>query len=239
MDESPACGKETAASKQKAMVAMSSSPAGKKEMPAPAVFQSVSDKNIFSPDRKEFPVALIKPEITKPPVRPNLQLFGVVVGPEFRSAMINNPTRRADRGERETITVREGDRVGEYKVATITEDRITLESSGDSFDLLLYDPAKQKKRPTVAPTTTPPPPTPTPPRPGVATITTPRPPTPAPPSVSTTSTTPSRLYTPPARRDLPGGTITRPQIPRTTIPSAPARTLPVPGANEEDDSDDD
>jgi hypothetical protein len=217
----PPAGKETAGSKQKTMLAMSSSPAGKKEMPAPAVFQSVSDKNIFSPDRKEFPVALAKPEIRKPPVRPNLQLFGVAVGPEFRSAMINNPTRRADRGERETITVREGDRVGEYKVATITEDRITLESSGDSFDLLLYDPAKQKKRPAVAPTTTPPPPTPTP------------------PSVSTTSTTPPRLYTPPARKDLPARTMTRPQIPRTSIPSAPARTLPVPGTNEEDDSNDD
>ena len=235
----PPAGKETAGSKQKTMVPVSSSPAGKKEMPNPAVFQSVSDKNIFSPDRKEFPVALAKPEITKPPVRPNLQLFGVAVGPELRTAMVNNPTRRADRGERETITVREGDRVGEYKVATITEDRITLESSGDSFDVLLYDPTKPKKRPAVATITPPLPSTPAPPRPGVATITPPRPPTPAPPSASTTSTRPTRLYTPPARQDLPGRTMTSPQIPRTTIPSAPARRRPRPDTAEEDDSDDD
>ena len=212
---------ETARLKQKTKLPVSSSTAGKKEMPASAVFQSISNKNIFSPGRKEFPVSVEKLEIGKPAVRPNLQLFGVAVGTEFRWAIINNPSRRAERGERETIAVREGDRVGEYKVATITEERITLESPGDSFDLLLYDPAKQKKRPAVAATTTPSPPTPTP------------------PSISTTATTPPRLYTPPAKKDLPGKTMTRPQIQRRTIPSAPARTLPVPGANEEDDSNDD
>ena len=216
-------GKEPVGSKQKTMVAMSSSTAGKKEKLDPAVFQSVSNKNIFSPDRKEFPVALVKPEIGKPPSRPNIELFGIAVGPEFHSAMINNPTRRADRGERETITVREGDQVGEYKVVTITEDRITLESSGDSFDVMLYDSAKPKKRPAVAATTTP-------------TSPTARPPTPTPPSVSTTSPRP-RLYTPPARKDLPERTMTRPQTPRTTIPAAPARAIPVPGTSEEEDDD--
>lgn len=217
--------KETAGSKQKTMVAVSSSPAGKKEMPDPAVFRSVSDKNIFSPDRKEFPVALVKPESMKPPARPNLELFGVAVGPEFHSAIINNPTRRADRGERETITVIEGDRVGEYKVATITEDRITLESPNDSFDVLLYDPVKQKRRPAVAPPTTPPPPTPTPPP---------------------VSTTPPVPYTPPAitrppatGSQIPRATMTRPQIPRTRIQAPPARTLPVAGTDDEQDSSDD
>lgn len=234
-------GKETAGSQQKTMLAVSSFPAGKKELSTPAAFQSVSDKNIFSPDRKEFPVALVKPEIRKPPVRPDLQLFGVAVGPEFRSAMINNPTRRADPGGRETITVREGDRVGEYKVTKITEDRLMLESSSDSFDLLLYDPTKPMKRPVGAPTKSPPPPTPTSPRPAVAATTTPPLPTPVPPSVPTT---PPRLYRPPARQDLPARTMTMPQIPRTTIPSAPARALPIPGSNKEesdarDDDDDD
>ncbi len=62
----PPAGKETAGSKEKKMVAVLSSPAEKKEMPAPAVFGSVSDKNIFSPDRKEFPIPLT-PEATKKP----------------------------------------------------------------------------------------------------------------------------------------------------------------------------
>ena len=225
--------KETAGSKGKTIVALSPSPAVKKEIPAPSFFQSVSEKNIFSSGRKEFPVELVKTEIGKPLVRPNLQLFGVAVGPEFRSAIINNPTRRADRGERETISVTEGDRVGEYKVATITEDLITLESPGGSFDLLLYDPAKKKNRPAVAETTTPPSSTPAPPSIPAA------PPTPTPPSASATSTKPPRLYTPPSRKDLPPRTITIPQIPRATVPSAPSRMMPVPRTNEENNSNDD
>ena len=42
---------ETARLKQKTKLPVSSSTAGKKEMPASAVFQSISNKNIFSPDR--------------------------------------------------------------------------------------------------------------------------------------------------------------------------------------------
>ena len=228
--------KETAGSKQKTMLAVSSSPAGKKEMPDPAVFRSISDKNIFSPDRKEFPVAPVKPEIMKPPARPNLELFGVAVGPDFHSAMINNPTRRADRGERDVITVREGDRVGEYKVATITEDRIKLESSTDSFDVLLYDPAKRKKRPMAAPPTTPTPPTPTPPPVSTAP---PRPSTPPaitrPPVITPP---PGVVSSPTPPGGIPGRTMTRPQTPRTRIQAPPARTLPVPSTEAEDDSDD-
>lgn len=201
---------ESASSKQRTMVVVSSSPAGKKEIPDPAVFRSVSEKNVFSPDRKEFPVLLVNPAIKKPPVRPNVQLFGVTLGPDFHSAIINNPTRRADKGERETITVIEGDRVGEYKVTSITEDRITLESSGDSFDVVLYDPAKQTRLSAIAPTRTPTPPTPT---------------------VPPVYTPPPRPYTPPA--------MTRPQIPPTRSLVPPASTSLPPGQDEEDDSEDD
>jgi len=234
----PPAGRGAAASKQKSGEPVSYSSAREKEKPDPAVFRSVSEKNIFSSNRKEFPVPLT-PEPTKksPLVRPNVQLFGVAIGEEFHAALITNPTRRTDKGERETMTVKEGQRVGEYSVAKILPDRITLELSGDSFDVLLYDPTKPKKRPAVVSTTSPPPAPPIPPRPAVAATTTPPPPAPSPPAVSATSPTPSRLYTPPARRDLPGRTITRPEVPRTTLPSAPARTLPVPdpGAEEEDD----
>ena len=236
---SPATRKEIVlASKVKTMLGVAYTSAEKVDKPAPVLFRSVSDKNIFNPNRTEFPVPMT-PEPTKksPLVRPNVQLFGVAVGEEVHSAVVTNPTRRADKGERETMTVKEGQRVGEYSVAKILPDRITLELSGDSFDVLLYDPTKPKKRPAVVSTTSPPSAPPIPPRPAVAATTTPPPPAPSPPAVSTTSPTPSRLYTPPARRDLPGRTITRPEVPRTTLPSAPARTLPVrdPGAEEEDD----
>ena len=160
-------GKESASSRQRTTAASSQTSAAGKEAPAPAQFRLISDKNIFSPDRKEFPIPLLS-EVKKPPVRPNLQLFGVVIGEGFHSAVINNPTRRADRGERETMTVKEGEKVGEYTVAKVLPDRITLESSGDTFDVLLYDPTKQKRKPVVTPAPSPPavsPGSPVPPRP--------------------------------------------------------------------------
>ena len=95
--------KGVVASKPKVAVPPIPVPAGKKgEAPAPASFKMISEKNLFSPDRKEFPVPM-GPEtkdIRKPMVRPTLTLYGVAIGKEFSSAMINNPTRK-DR-ERDT-----------------------------------------------------------------------------------------------------------------------------------------
>lgn len=225
---SPAA-KENILSKQKTapLPVVPASDTAKKEMPAPASFKSVSDKNIFSPDRKEFPIPLVTEAKKAPPVRPNVQLFGVAVGEGFKSALISNPTRRPN--ERETMSVREGDRVGEYKVARIVDDRLTLESSGDSFDVLLYDPSKQKRRPVVTPagsgTATPmPASTPVPPRPYT-------PPGPTSPAASP----PPAVMTPP----INPGAVPRPVIrPQRRIPSPPAPTRmiqPVPGSDDDDD----
>ena len=215
--------KENVLSKQKPTVlpAVSQSGAVKKEVPAPASFKSVSDKNIFSPDRKEFPIPLVTEAKKPPPVRPNLQLFGVAVGEGFKSAVITNPTRRPN--ERETMTVREGDRVAEYKVANIVDDRLTLESSGDSFDVLLYDPSKQKKRPVVASTPSPTPvqPPSVPPRPYTSPGAVPAPST-SPPAVQPGGFPRSAIGTQPIQR---------------TVPAVSARTVapPTPEPDEEDD----
>ncbi len=222
--------KETAGSKQKKNVAVLPSPAREKAIQNPAAYRPVSDKNIFSPDRKEFPVLLVNPQAGRPPARPVVELYGVGVGPEFHSALVSNLTRRADRGDRETISVKLGDRVGEYKVAAIREDRITLESSADSFDVLLYDPAKPKKRPAVVSTKTPTPPTPIPP---AVSKTPPRPYTPPAAARSPVTTPPPGVVNPSALPGrIRGGTIRRPQIP-------PARTRPVPDTDDEEDNDED
>jgi type II secretory pathway component PulC len=223
-------GKDATSSKQRVTASpLLASAGGKKEIPAPAQFRLISDKNIFSPDRKEFPIPLLS-EVKKPPVRPNLQLFGVVIGEGFHSAVINNPTRRADRGERETMTVKEGEKVGEYTVAKVLPDRITLESTGDTFDVLLYDPTKQKRRPVVSPAPSPPPVSPGSPVP-------PRPYTP-PGGTPPKATPPPAVVNPPTPQGgFPGRNLTRSPMPQRRIPAPPARTPPVP-VPEEDDEDD-
>jgi len=105
----------------------------------------ISEKNIFSPERKEFPTQT-RPEVKKPVVRPQISLFGVTLADDYQSACIGNSASPVKKGEREAMTVRIGDRIGEYKLAKILPDRIALEAMEDTFEVLLYDPAKPKKR---------------------------------------------------------------------------------------------
>jgi len=209
--------KGVVASKSKVPVPPIPLPAVKKgEALAPASFKMISEKNLFSPDRKEFPVPM-GPEtkdIRRPTVRPNLTLYGVAIGKEFSSAVITNPTRKDK--ERDTLTVRVGDKVGEFTVAQILEDRITLENTGDSFDVLLYDASKPKKRVVPAPVT-PAPARPSSPPPGVS-------PTPSPsPGISPA---PSPL---PPGRELPGRTSLRQRLEQRRLQSQPGGAL-TPGS---------
>jgi len=108
----------------------------------------IAEKNPFHPDRKEFPV-LTQPQagqVKPPPVRPQVTLYGVTLVGDYSSASISYQGRPLQKGEREIITVKIGDRVGEYKLAKISEDRISLEAPGDSFEVLLYDAQTPKKR---------------------------------------------------------------------------------------------
>ncbi len=107
-------------------------------------YKAIAEKNIFHPDRQEFPVT--GAEQSKPSARPQITLYGVIVAGEYQSATIVSPGKPLAKGEREAKTVRLGDRIGDYKVAKIEEDRIMMESAGDSFEVLLYDPNAPKRR---------------------------------------------------------------------------------------------
>ena len=171
---------------------------GKKEAAPAKGFQSISEKNLFSPDRKEFPI-LGSPDGKKGSGRPNVVLYGVTLGEDYQTALITNPGRRPERGDRETMSVKVGDSVGEYQVAKISADRVTLENEADSFDVLLYDPSQPKKRPAL-----PPPakarPAPTPRTPTPSPGTPPRPVTPSPgvrqPSLPPPPTSPGMSQSP-------------------------------------------
>ena len=227
--------KEPGGTRQRAPASASTvSSAQKMEMPVPAAFKNISEKNIFSPDRKEFPIVLPAAEMKKPSVRPNVTLYGVALGEAFTSALVSNPNRRTDRGERESMSVKVGDKVGEYTVSKILGDRITLESAGDSFDVLLYDPARQKKRPTVSPAGPAPSPgsspplAPVPPRPAIRTPGSPPPPVIPPPTVP-----PASVTTPSSPAGPPGRTLIRGRMDPRAIPP-PSRPAPA-SPNEEED----
>jgi hypothetical protein len=113
----------------------------------PASLQSqlfISEKNIFNPERKEFPI--LGGNAKKPLVRPQIVLYGVTIAGDYQSASVANPGRPLKKGERDLMTVKVGDQVGEYKLAKILSDRIAMEAEGDTFEVLLYDPRMPKRR---------------------------------------------------------------------------------------------
>ena len=107
-------------------------------------YVSIGQRNIFSPERREF--SSTPGGQSKPTPRPQIILYGVVITPDYQSASVLNPGRPLYKGERETKTIKVGDQMGGYKLAKILPDRITMEAKGDSFDVLLYDPRAPKKR---------------------------------------------------------------------------------------------
>ncbi len=125
--------------------------AGQDEPATIASYVLIAEKNLFNPERKDFPI--VKPSVVepakavkKPPVRPKIILYGVTLSGDYRAASLVNQGRPLQKGERETLTVKLGERIGEYKLANITSDRIRLEAEEDSFEVLLYDSTTPKKR---------------------------------------------------------------------------------------------
>ena len=118
-----------------------------KEAPEPIqAFRIIAEKNIFNPERKDFPPPEAVPGGPKPIVRPPVILYGVTIADDYQSASVSSPGRPLRKGERDTMTLKLGSKIGEYKLAKIAADRITMEAGEDSFEVLLYDPRNPKKR---------------------------------------------------------------------------------------------
>ena len=207
-------------------------PGPQKEATPIRSYVAIAEKNIFNPERKDFlttATSSMAEPVKRAPVRPQIILYGVTTFGDFPSAIISVPgTSPLRKGERESMTVKLGERIGEYRLAKILADRITMEASEDSFEVLLYDPKAPRQRTHIkteakpaavistVPGATPPPAAPAPastspasskPLPGVAKPAAP-PPTPkaSPPAVAPPPVSPA---TPPAsgpRSRFRGGT---------------------------------
>jgi hypothetical protein len=176
---------------------------GPKEKVPLSSYILVSEKNIFSPERKEFSVAIL--EQPKLVARPQIVLYGVTIKQDYQSATITSPGRLIRKGDREMITIKIGDRVGDYKLAKISPDRITMEGAEDSYEVLLYDSSLPKRR-TATRTES---------KPAQVTTTAPAPaPTPAPAAVP-------RAAEAPRPAEPPRETVAEPPLPRPVTPPQP------------------
>lgn len=174
---------------------------------------SISEKNLFSPERKDFPTPAGNGK--KQLVRPQILLYGVTISGNYQAASVASPGRPLHKGERETFTVKIGERIGEYKLVKISSDRITLEAQGDSFEVLLYDQSMAKKRTDIRTESKP------------ATITSTQP-GPSPPVPGTPAPTPSVPSTVPPKPAPPAAGMVREQVGTPAPPGPVSPTLPRP-----------
>ena len=174
---------------------------------------TIAEKNIFSPARKDF---FVPGGASKPIVRPQVVLYGVTIAGDYQAASVSNPGRPLQKGERETFTIKLGEKIGDYKVTNISSDRITLEVDADRFEVLLYDSRTPKKRTEVRTETKPATITSATTQPA-ATTSTPGTAAPSTPPVSAQASKPS---TPPAA--------VTPSPPPSTPPAAPPTRTPTP-----------
>ena len=193
---------------------------GQKNPTAIQSYISISEKNIFNPERKEFPILGAGADARKPTARPHIVLYGVTIAADYQAASLVNPGGPLKKGEREQMTFKLGEQVGDYKLAKILSDRITLEGEGDSFEVLLYDPKMPKRRRDVRTENRPAAVTSTQPAPASGTARAPLPPAGAGAPGPATSPPASLGASKPA---APGGQVAAPP------PSIPARpTVPSP-----------
>lgn len=203
---------------------------GKKETTPIESYIFVAEKNIFNPERKDFPVIAPPPpvaEVKKPIVRPQIVLYGVTMGGDYQSASVVNPGRPLKKGERELMTLKVGDQIGEYKLAKILPDRITMETREDKFEVLLYDSRIPKQR-TYAKTEA---------KPAAITSTLPGPvapaAAPAAPAAATTARSPTEAPRPVGPSRAPGqARVITPPV-STPVPPAPT-SIPLPRLSSEE-----
>ena len=184
--------------------------AANKEPTSLRSFIVISEKNIFSPERKDFPTLTV--EKSNPVTRPQVILYGVTIAGDFQAASLANPGRSLRKGERETMTVKIGENIGGYKLTKIQPDRVTMESNGDSFEVLLYDSRNPKKRTEVK----------TEAKPAAVISTQPAPASPTPPAAAPASAPPSASV----EKTPPAASVEKPKEPpqQQVVPPTPAPT---------------
>jgi hypothetical protein len=118
------------------------SPAAAPPRPPLTAYAAVAERNLFSPTRTET-----APEPTRPatgtgaaPPPPKPRLYGIVLLPEGRDRAYLEDAQR-----RRVFAYSVGDLVGDARLEQIKSDRVVLRRGGETFEVLLYDPAKPRQ----------------------------------------------------------------------------------------------
>ena len=119
----------------------------------------ISAKNVFSPQRKEWVVKVVKPKQIKSVKKriskkkslsgkpKKIVLHGIVIAGDFKKALIRNPMTGVSK--KKTLYVEEGEEIEGYMVTSIESDQIRLDWQGEEIIVKLYagiDGVNQQKK---------------------------------------------------------------------------------------------
>lgn len=119
-----------------------------KKLPPESAYKVVVERPLFSPDRampeevEEPPEAEEKKELKV--AGRKIVLYGVIIMDDMKTALIANPAPRA--GAKQSIWVKVGDAVGDFKVTGIKKETIILAEGAKKHEILLYDKNNPKQR---------------------------------------------------------------------------------------------
>jgi len=129
-------------------------------IPGEATYKAVIEKNVFSPDRKEYvpePAPLQTEEkaaqnITKI-LGKTIELQGIIQIGDTHSGLIVNPDIEAEKKYKWVVV---GDQLGEFQVTEILPDKLMLRNGNEKYEIKLSD-KKKKEMAAASPLKTTPP----------------------------------------------------------------------------------
>ncbi len=121
--------------------------------PSEAFFDSIVSQNLFSPIRAEYLPPDDNTEKTEIVVEKKIQgktirLYGVVIMKDYASALISNPEKTS--GDRPTLWVKKGERIGDLKVDEIQTDSIVFQDGNKKYKILLHEKKRSAPAPRIA-----------------------------------------------------------------------------------------
>jgi hypothetical protein len=128
-----------------------------KKLPEPSEYEVIVEKNLFSPDRMAHITAPQESQVVAQELKisgEKVMLYGVVMVDDYKSALINNPSKGSN--GKEYRWVKEGEKIDNLKVADIQATHILLNDNELQYKILLFDAKKsQKKETAIQPTKAP------------------------------------------------------------------------------------
>jgi hypothetical protein len=119
-------------------------------------YKDVVEQCLFSPDRCEFipEVSESEPEVLEEKIPgKSIILYGVVMMKDTARALVSNPEIKP--GDPSELWVKDGDHLGDFKVAGIQKESILLTDGTKHYKIMLYDQPRSKQRSAVAKTGSP------------------------------------------------------------------------------------